>query len=64
MVDVVFAMDNTAAPLQWPLPRVSHVYSGPDNSVRVVELGTSFGELVPLVHKLQKLPLSGLSSEK
>ena len=36
--DVVFITDDNVAPLQWPLGRISYVYSGPDNFVRVVKV--------------------------
>ena len=61
MGDVVYVMDDNAAPLQWPLARVSYVYSGPDNFVRVVKVRTSTGEYNRPVNKLKNLPLSDAS---
>ena len=58
---VEYVMDDKAAPLQWPLARVSYVYSGPDNFVRVVKVMTSTGEYNRPVNKLKKLPLSDAS---
>ena len=56
--DDAHVMDENAAPLQWPMARVSYVHSGPDNFVRVVKLKrTSTGEYNRLVKKLKKLPL-------
>ena len=55
--DIVYVTDDNSAPLQWPLARVSNVYNGPDQFVRVVKVKTSAGEYSRPVHKLKKLPL-------
>ena len=60
--DIVYVMDDNAAPLQWPLARVSYVYSGPDKFVRVVKVRTPTGEYNRPVNKLKKLPLSDVYS--
>ena len=56
--DVVYVTDDNVPPLQWPLGRIWHVYSGPDQFVRVVKVKTSGGIYNRSVHKLRKLPLS------
>ena len=43
--DVVYVMDDNAAPLQLPLSRVSYVYSGPDNFVRVVKVRATWNQV-------------------
>ena len=50
--DIVYVMDGNAAPLQRPLARVSYVYSGPDNFIRVLKVRTSTGEYNRPVNKL------------
>ena len=41
--DVVYVMDDNAATLQWPLARVSYMYSKPESFVRVVLVRASTG---------------------
>ena len=53
--DVVYETDDNTPPLQWPLARVSYVYSGPDKYVRVVKIKTANGTYNRSVHKLRKL---------
>ena len=53
--DVVYVTDDNTPPLQWPLARVSYVYSGPDGFVRVVKIKTANGTYNRPVHKLRKL---------
>ena len=52
--DVVYVTDDNTPPLQWPLARVSYVYGGPDNFVRVVKIRTVNGIYNRSVHKLWK----------
>ena len=55
--DLVYLTDDNVAPLQWPLGRITYVYSGPDQFVRVVKVKTSNGIFNRPVAKLRKLPL-------
>ena len=55
MGDVVYVTDDNTPPLQWPLARISYVYSGPDNLVRVVKIKAANGTYNRSVHKLRKL---------
>ena len=55
--DVVYITDDNVPPLQWPLGKVTHVFSGPDKFVRVVKVKTAIGTYSRPVHKLRKLPL-------
>ena len=54
---VVYITDDNVPPLQWPLGKVTHVFSGPDKFVRVVKVKTAPGTYSRPVHKLRKLPL-------
>lgn len=51
-------MDVNAPPLQWRRGRVIELYPTRDSVVRSVKLKTQSGELVRLVVKLCKLPVS------
>ena len=53
--DIVFVIDDNVPPLQWPLAKIQHVYTGPDNVVRVVKIKTATGIYNRPVHKLKKL---------
>ena len=55
--DLVYLTDDNVAPLQWPLGRITYVYSRPDKFVRVVKVKTSNGIFNRPVAKLRKLPL-------
>ena len=55
--DVVYITDDNVPPLQWPLGKMTHVYSGPVKFVRVVKVKTATGTYSRPVHKLRKLPL-------
>ena len=56
--DIVYITDDNTPPLQWPIGRVIHVYSGPDRFVRVVKIKTATGIYNRAVHKLRKMPLA------
>ena len=60
---MLYASWTTAQLLQWPFVRVSQVYSGPGKFVRVVKNRTSTGEYHRHVNKLEKLPLSDVTSQ-
>ena len=53
----MYIADDVTPPLQWVLGRVAHVYSGPDQIVRVVKVKTAIGIYNRPVHKLRKLPI-------
>ena len=55
--DLVYICNDNAPPLQWPLGRVSYVYSGPDKFVRVVKVRTATGIYNRPVAKLRRLPI-------
>ena len=55
--DVVYITDDNVPPLQRPLGKVTHVFSGPDKFVRVVKVKTATRTYSRPVHKLRKLPL-------
>ena len=61
--DLLYLTDDNVAPLQWPLGRITYVYSGPDKFVRVVKVKTSNGIFNRPVAKLRKLPLLNDSLE-
>ena len=61
--ELVYLTDDNVAPLQWPLGRITYVYSGPDKFVRVVKVKTSNGIFNRPVAKLRKLPLLNDSLE-
>ena len=58
--DLVYLADDVTPPLQWPLGCVAHVYSVPDQFVRVVKVKTATGIYNRAVHKLRKLPTDTL----
>ena len=53
--DIVFVIDDNVPPLQWPLAKIQHVYTGPDKFVRVVKIKTATGIYNRPVHKLKKM---------
>ena len=53
--DLVYLTDDNVAPLQWPLGRITKVYSGPDKFVRVVKVKTLNSIFNRPVAKLRKL---------
>ena len=53
--DIVFVTDDNVPPLQWPLAKSHHVYTGPDKFVRVVKIKTATGIFNRPVHKLKKI---------
>ena len=57
--DIVLMKEDNVTPTQWPLGRVTQVYRGDDNYVRVVNLKTVRGEFKRPVNKVVLLlPLS------
>ena len=56
--DIVYITDDNTPPLQWPIGRVIHLYSGPDRFVRVVKIKTTTGIYNHAVHKSQRIPLA------
>ena len=56
--DIVYITDDNTLPLQWPIGRVIHLYSGPDRFVRVVKIKTTTGIYNHAVHKSQRIPLA------
>lgn len=55
--DLVLVKDERLPPLRWRLGRITNIYPGKDNHIRVVDLRTSIGNLKRPITKLCPLPL-------
>lgn len=54
---MVLSKDERLPPLRWPLGRVTKVFRGPDNNVRVVTVRTQNGEYLRAISKICVLPI-------
>ncbi|KMQ86313.1 hypothetical protein RF55_13720 [Lasius niger] len=52
---------ETTSPCRWPLARITRLYPGEDEQVRVVDVRTSNGELTKRVVKVVPLPTADVA---
>ena len=55
--DLVLLAEDNEAPLQWKIGRVTEVYKGNDNIVRVCKVKTQNSSFMRPIVKLRKLPI-------
>ena len=61
--ELVLIAEDNQPPLHWKMGRITEIYPGNDEIVRVVKLKTSTGELVRPVVKIRKLPIESSVEE-
>lgn len=61
--DIVLIKDELNPPLRWPLARITKIFPGKDDLVRVVEVSTGTKTYKRAIGKLAKLPINDTSEE-